>query len=266
MTAIQLSGPELEVWAAEEVEAKRMEKEASLCPLLRTVAVATAGKRGAKWDFSPVVAADALLSPRLLALDQIGQQFDLVDVAVHGIYAAGQIFHAVEALADVVALLGCAGADVGSMACTFSSKNTRADSVSLMGTPKNSPKLEKPAAGSSSKKWAWARSVLFLTRRKMQSLSNSPTGRGLYLKNWRQLLLLSQQAIFTHEIAPVTKLQITKEVHGVCCDSRDGANKKIVAHLPPQNCGFAAPGKAAAWHSESVRTVPLPTTGSGLGH
>jgi len=58
---------ELGVWAAEEIEAKRVGKEASLRPLLRTVAVATAGKMGAKWDFSPAVAADALLPPRLLA-------------------------------------------------------------------------------------------------------------------------------------------------------------------------------------------------------
>ena len=58
--------PKLGVWAAEEIEAKRVGKEASLRPLLRTVAVATAGKMGAKWDFSPAVAADALLPPRLL--------------------------------------------------------------------------------------------------------------------------------------------------------------------------------------------------------
>ena len=58
----------LGVWAAEEIEAKRVGKEASLRPLSRTVAVATAGKMGAKWDFSPAVAADALLPPRLLGV------------------------------------------------------------------------------------------------------------------------------------------------------------------------------------------------------
>ncbi|HEX7645237.1 MAG TPA: hypothetical protein VF472_23805, partial [Burkholderiaceae bacterium] len=42
-------------------------KEPNLASLLRTVAVATAGKTGAKWDFSPSIAADSLLPRRLLA-------------------------------------------------------------------------------------------------------------------------------------------------------------------------------------------------------
>ena len=58
----------LGAWAVEGIVAKRVEKESSLRPLLRTVAVATAGKMGAKWDFSPSVAADALLPPRLLGV------------------------------------------------------------------------------------------------------------------------------------------------------------------------------------------------------
>ena len=57
---------DLGVCAAEGVEAKRVGKEPNLRPLLRTVAEATAGKTGAKWDFSPRVAADALLPGRLL--------------------------------------------------------------------------------------------------------------------------------------------------------------------------------------------------------
>ena len=56
----------LGAWAVEGIVAKRVGKEPSLRPLLRTVAVATAGKMGGKWDFSPPVAADALLPPRLL--------------------------------------------------------------------------------------------------------------------------------------------------------------------------------------------------------
>ena len=61
-----LRAPWLGAWAVEGIVAKRVGKEPSLRPLLRTVAVATAGKMGAKWDFSPPVAADALLPPRLL--------------------------------------------------------------------------------------------------------------------------------------------------------------------------------------------------------
>jgi hypothetical protein len=56
--------------AAEGVKAKRVGKGPGLSPLLRPVAVATAGKTGAKWDFSPGVAADALLPRRLLVLLQ----------------------------------------------------------------------------------------------------------------------------------------------------------------------------------------------------
>jgi hypothetical protein len=51
---------------AERVEAKWVGKDSSLIPLLRTVAVATAGKTGAKWDFSPSIAAGSLLPRRLL--------------------------------------------------------------------------------------------------------------------------------------------------------------------------------------------------------
>jgi hypothetical protein len=39
-----------------------------LAPLLRTVAAATAGKTGAKWDFSARVAADVVLPRRLLGV------------------------------------------------------------------------------------------------------------------------------------------------------------------------------------------------------
>jgi hypothetical protein len=44
-------------------------KEPNLAPLLRTVAVATAGKTGTKWDFSPRVAADVVLPRRPLGKD-----------------------------------------------------------------------------------------------------------------------------------------------------------------------------------------------------
>jgi hypothetical protein len=54
--------------AAEGIEAKRVGKEPNLAPLLRTVAVATAGKTGTKWDFSPRVAADVVLPRRPLGL------------------------------------------------------------------------------------------------------------------------------------------------------------------------------------------------------
>ena len=56
----------LGVCAAEGVEAKRVGKDPNLRPRLRTVAEATAGKTGAKWGFSPRVAADALLPRRRL--------------------------------------------------------------------------------------------------------------------------------------------------------------------------------------------------------
>ncbi|MGQ0711949.1 MAG: ATP-dependent DNA helicase RecG [Rhodoferax sp.] len=69
----QLRAPQLGAWAAEGVEAKRVGKEPNLRPLLRTVAVATAGKMGAKWDFSPPVAADAFLPPTLLMVHTEGQ-------------------------------------------------------------------------------------------------------------------------------------------------------------------------------------------------
>lgn len=52
--------------AVEGISAKRVGKEPNLALLLRTVAVATAGKTGAKWDFSPRVAAYALLPRSLL--------------------------------------------------------------------------------------------------------------------------------------------------------------------------------------------------------
>jgi hypothetical protein len=57
--------------AAEGIEAKRVGKEPSLAPLLRTVAVATAGKTGTKWDFSPRVAADVVLPRRPLVIRPI---------------------------------------------------------------------------------------------------------------------------------------------------------------------------------------------------
>ena len=53
-------------WAAEDTEAELVEKEPNWAPLLRIVAVATAGKTGAKWDFSPRVAADVVLPCRSL--------------------------------------------------------------------------------------------------------------------------------------------------------------------------------------------------------
>ena len=55
------------VRAGEGVAAKRVGKEPNWRPLLRTAAIATAGKMGAKWAFSPAVAADAFLPPGLLA-------------------------------------------------------------------------------------------------------------------------------------------------------------------------------------------------------
>ena len=63
-TAIAQTSPG--VCAAEGIEAKRVGKEPNWAPLLRTVAVATAGKTGTKWDFSPRVAADVVLPRRLL--------------------------------------------------------------------------------------------------------------------------------------------------------------------------------------------------------
>ena len=54
--------------AAEGIEAKRVGKEPDWAPLLRTVAVATAGKTGTKWDFSSRVAADFVLPRRPLVV------------------------------------------------------------------------------------------------------------------------------------------------------------------------------------------------------
>ena len=59
-------GDVLGVWAAEEVEAKRVGREPNLRPDLRAVLVGTPRKAGTKWDSSPPVAADLVLPPRLL--------------------------------------------------------------------------------------------------------------------------------------------------------------------------------------------------------
>jgi len=56
----------LGVCAAEDFEAKWVGKKPNSALLLRTLAVATAGKTALKWDFSPLVAVDALLPRRLL--------------------------------------------------------------------------------------------------------------------------------------------------------------------------------------------------------
>lgn len=59
----------LGAWATGRVEAKPVGKEPNSRPLSRTIARAIAAEMGAKWDFSPPVAADGFLRPKLLVLD-----------------------------------------------------------------------------------------------------------------------------------------------------------------------------------------------------
>jgi cytochrome c-type biogenesis protein CcmH len=58
----------LGVWAAEEIEAKRVQARAQFALDLRRVPVGTKRKDGAKWDSPAPVAADFVLPPTLLAV------------------------------------------------------------------------------------------------------------------------------------------------------------------------------------------------------